>query len=133
MATKLSSEELLKTFESMTVLELSEFLKAFEEKFEVTAAAPVAAVAVAGGGDAAAAEEQDEFDVVLTAAGDRPRCRPNCSAALCWQGISRGCPESPVSARSRPNAWCWNYGTRSPPWLNRCSAFPSRRHPDRPR
>jgi large subunit ribosomal protein L7/L12 len=70
MATKLSSEELLEVFESMTVLELSEFLKAFEEKFDVTAAAPVAAVAVAAGGDAAA-EEKDEFDVVLTAAGDK--------------------------------------------------------------
>ena len=72
MATKLSSEELLEVFESMTVLELSEFLKAFEEKFDVTAAAPVAAVAVAGGGDAGgAAEEKDEFDVMLIAAGDK--------------------------------------------------------------
>lgn len=71
MATKLSSEELLENFESMTVLELSEFLKAFEEKFDVTAAAPVAAVAVAGGGDAGAAEEQTEFDVMLVAAGDK--------------------------------------------------------------
>ncbi len=72
MASKLSSEELLETFESMTVLELSEFLKAFEEKFDVTAAAPVAAVAAApGGGDGGGAEEQDEFDVVLAAAGDK--------------------------------------------------------------
>ena len=70
MATKLSSDELLGAFETMTVLELSEFLKAFEEKFEVTAAAPVAAVAVAAGGDAAA-EEQFEFDVMLTAVGDK--------------------------------------------------------------
>jgi large subunit ribosomal protein L7/L12 len=71
MATKISSEELLENFESMTVLELSEFLKAFEEKFDVTAAAPVAAVAVAGGGDAGASEEQTEFDVMLIAAGDK--------------------------------------------------------------
>ena len=72
MATKLSSEELLEVFESMTVLELSEFLKAFEEKFDVTAAAPVAAVAVAAGGDAGGgAEEKDEFDVMLVAAGDK--------------------------------------------------------------
>jgi large subunit ribosomal protein L7/L12 len=70
MATKLSSEELLGVFETMTVLELSEFLKAFEEKFDVTAAAPVAAVAVAAGGEAAA-EEKFEFDVVLMAAGDK--------------------------------------------------------------
>jgi large subunit ribosomal protein L7/L12 len=72
--TKLSTDELIATFEGMTVLELKEFLDAFEEKFEVTAAAPVAvAAAPAAGGDggagAAAAEEKDEFDVVLTAAG----------------------------------------------------------------
>ena len=71
---KTTTDKLLETFEEMTVLELSEFLKAFEEKFEVTAAAPVAVAAVAaGGGDAAAPaeEEKDEFDVVLTAAGDK--------------------------------------------------------------
>ena len=71
---KMTTEELLGAFEDMSVLELSEFLKAFEEKFEVTAAAPVAVAAVAGGaGDAGAAaeEEKDEFDVVLTSAGDK--------------------------------------------------------------
>jgi large subunit ribosomal protein L7/L12 len=70
---KTTTEKLLETFEEMTVLELSEFLKAFEDKFEVTAAAPVA-VAVAGGGEEAAAEaveEQDEFNVVLTGAGEK--------------------------------------------------------------
>ena len=69
---KTSTDDLLKSFETMTVLELSEFLKAFEEKFEVTAAAPMA-VAVAGGGDGggAAAEEKDTFDVVLAAVGDK--------------------------------------------------------------
>jgi large subunit ribosomal protein L7/L12 len=68
MATK---EEILDSISSMTVLELSELLKDFEEKFGVTAAAPVAVAAApgAGGGDAAAEEEQTEFDVVLTAAG----------------------------------------------------------------
>jgi len=74
MATKMSQEELLEVFESMTVLELSEFLKAFEEKFDVTAAAPVAvAAAVPGAGDGAGAaeEEKDEFDVVLAAVGDK--------------------------------------------------------------
>ena len=72
MATKLSSEELLEVFETMSVLELSEFLKAFEEKFDVTAAAPMAAMAMApAGGAAAAEEEKDEFDVVLVAAGDK--------------------------------------------------------------
>lgn len=68
---KMTTEELLAQFEEMTVLELSEFSKAFEDKFEVTAAAPVAVAVAAGGGEAAAEEEQDEFDVVLTAIGDK--------------------------------------------------------------
>ncbi|MFI1464672.1 MULTISPECIES: 50S ribosomal protein L7/L12 [Nocardia] len=65
-------DELLETFGNMTLLELSDFVKKFEEKFEVTAAAPVA-VAAAGAAPAAAeaAEEQDEFDVVLEGAGDK--------------------------------------------------------------
>ena len=70
-----STAELLDVFKNMTVLELNDFLKAFEEEFGVTAAAPVAVAAApgagAGGGEAAAAEEQDEFDVVLTGAGDK--------------------------------------------------------------
>ena len=69
---KTTTEKLLETFEEMTVLELSEFLKSFEEKFDVTAAAPVAVAAVAVGGDAAdEVEEQDEFDVVLTGPGQK--------------------------------------------------------------
>jgi large subunit ribosomal protein L7/L12 len=73
MAT-MSTTELLDVFKNMTVLELNEFLKAFEEEFGVTAAAPVAVAAAApaaGGGGGEAAEEKDEFDVVLTAAGDK--------------------------------------------------------------
>ena len=70
---KMTTDELLSSFEEMTVLELKEFLDAFEEKFDVTAAAPMAvAAAPAAGGDGAAAageEEKDEFDVVLTDAG----------------------------------------------------------------
>jgi large subunit ribosomal protein L7/L12 len=69
-----STAELLDVFKNMTVLELNEFLKAFEEEFDVTAAAPVAVAAAApgGGGDAAApVEEKDEFDVILSAAGDK--------------------------------------------------------------
>ena len=65
---KLSTEELLEAFKEMTLIELSEFVKKFEETFEVTAAAPVAVAGVAAAGGAApaeAAEEQDEFDVVL--------------------------------------------------------------------
>lgn len=69
---KLSQDDLLAQFEDMTLLELSGFVKAFEEKFDVTAAAAVAAPA-AGGGAAAteAVEEQDEFDVILTGAGEK--------------------------------------------------------------
>jgi large subunit ribosomal protein L7/L12 len=70
---KLSTDELLGAFKEMTLLELSEFVKQFEEVFDVKAAAPVAvAAAPAGGaGEAAAVEEQDEFDVILEAAGDK--------------------------------------------------------------
>jgi len=73
MPTKLKSKDLLEAFEEMSVLELSEFLKAFEEKFDVTAAAPVAvAAAPAGGGDGAgAAEEKDDYDVMLTEVGQK--------------------------------------------------------------
>jgi large subunit ribosomal protein L7/L12 len=73
---KLSSADLLDAFKEMTLLELSEFVKSFEETFDVKAAAPVAAAGVAapagaGGGEAEQAEEQDEFDVILEAAGDK--------------------------------------------------------------
>ncbi len=72
---KLSTEELLEAFKEMTLIELSEFVKQFEETFGVTAAAPVAVAAApgAGGGaaDAPAEEEKDEFDVILVAAGDK--------------------------------------------------------------
>lgn len=73
---KLSTEELLEQFKGLTLIELSEFVKAFEETFEVTAAAPVAVAAAApaaggaAGGDAGA-EEKDSFDVVIEAAGDK--------------------------------------------------------------
>ncbi|WNI17255.1 50S ribosomal protein L7/L12 [Actinacidiphila sp. ITFR-21] len=69
---KLSQAELLEQFETLTLIELSEFVKAFEEKFDVTAAAPVAAVGPVGPGVVAeAVEEQDEFDVILTGAGEK--------------------------------------------------------------
>jgi large subunit ribosomal protein L7/L12 len=68
----MTKEEILEGIANLTVLELSELLSDFEEKFGVTAAAPVAvAAAPAGGGDAPAAEEKDAFDVVLTGAGDK--------------------------------------------------------------
>ena len=73
---KLSTDELLDVFKEMTLLELSDFVKQFEETFGVTAAAPVAVAAApaagaAGGGEAAAEEEQDEFDVILESAGEK--------------------------------------------------------------
>ncbi|MFJ3235446.1 50S ribosomal protein L7/L12 [Streptomyces sp. NPDC086787] len=69
---KLSQEDLLAQFEEMTLIELSEFVKAFEDKFDVTAAAAVAVAGPAGPAAAAeAVEEQDEFDVVLTGAGEK--------------------------------------------------------------
>ena len=69
---KLSTTELLESFKEMTLIELSEFVKQFEETFDVTAAAPAAVVAAAPGAAAAApVEEQDEFDVVLEGAGDK--------------------------------------------------------------
>lgn len=70
-----TQEEILESIANLSVLELSELLKAFEEKFGVTAAAPVAVAAAgaapAGGGDAGAEDEQDEFDVILVAAGEK--------------------------------------------------------------
>lgn len=70
---KMSTDDLLDAFKEMTLLELSEFVKKFEEVFEVTAAAPVAVAAAgpAGGAPAEAAEEQSEFDVILEDAGDK--------------------------------------------------------------
>jgi large subunit ribosomal protein L7/L12 len=73
---KISTDDLLEAFKEMTLLELSEFVKQFEETFDVKAAAPVAvaagpAAAGAGGSEAEQAEEQDEFDVILEAAGDK--------------------------------------------------------------
>ncbi|GGA69776.1 50S ribosomal protein L7/L12 [Pseudoclavibacter endophyticus] len=72
---KLTTEELIEAFKELTLIELSEFVKKFEETFEVTAAAPVAvagaAPAAAGGDEAAAEEEQTEFDVILESVGDK--------------------------------------------------------------
>jgi large subunit ribosomal protein L7/L12 len=71
---KISTDDLLDTFKEMTLLELSEFVKQFEDTFDVKAAAPVAVAAPAAGGAGAAAEapeEKDEFDVILEGAGDK--------------------------------------------------------------
>ncbi len=71
---KLSTDELIDAFKNLTLVELSDFVKAFEETFDVTAAAPVAVAAVApagGAGEGAEEEEQDEFDVILETIGDK--------------------------------------------------------------
>ena len=70
---KLTAEELIEAFKELTLVELNDFVKKFEEEFDVEAAAPVAAVAAApaAAGEAAAEEEKDEFDVVIEAAGDK--------------------------------------------------------------
>lgn len=70
---KLTTEELLEAFKELSLIELSEFVKAFEEAFDVTASAPaaVAVAAPAAGGDAGAAEEKDEFEVILESAGEK--------------------------------------------------------------
>ncbi|MEV7605388.1 50S ribosomal protein L7/L12 [Paenarthrobacter sp. NPDC089322] len=68
---KLSNEELIEAFKELTIIELSEFVKLFEETFEVTAAAVAVAGPAAGGAGAEAAEEKTEFDVILEAAGDK--------------------------------------------------------------
>ncbi|MFF1306386.1 50S ribosomal protein L7/L12 [Streptomyces sp. NPDC058307] len=68
---KLSQEDLLAQFEEMTLIELSEFVKAFEDKFDVTAAAAVAAAPVGPSAAAPVEEEKDEFDVILTGAGEK--------------------------------------------------------------
>ncbi|HEY7796237.1 MAG TPA: 50S ribosomal protein L7/L12 [Microbacteriaceae bacterium] len=67
---KMSTEDLLAAFEEMTLIELNDFVKAFEDKFEVTAAAPVAVAAAGAPAAAEAAEEKDEFDISLDAVGD---------------------------------------------------------------
>jgi len=68
---KLSTDELLSAFEELTLIELSDFVKAFEDKFDVTAAAPVAAAAAGPAAAAEVVEEKTEFDVILEAAGDK--------------------------------------------------------------
>lgn len=68
---KLTTEELLEQFAGLTLIELSEFVKAFEEKFDVTAAAPVAVAGAGGAGAVEEVEEKDSFDVILEAAGDK--------------------------------------------------------------
>jgi large subunit ribosomal protein L7/L12 len=68
---KMTADQLIEAFKELTLIELSDFVKKFEEEFDVTAAAPVAVAAAGGAAPAEAVEEKDEFDVVLEAAGDQ--------------------------------------------------------------
>lgn len=110
---KLTTDQLLDAFKELTLIELSEFVKKFEETFEVTAAAPVA-VAAAGGGGAAApaeeAEEKDSFDVILEAAGDKKIQVIKEVRALTSLGLGEakalvdGAPSTVLEAASKENA-----------------------------
>lgn len=111
---KYTNDELLEAFGEMTLVELSEFVKAFEEKFDVEAAAPVAAVAAVAGAAAPAEEEKDEFDVILSAVGDKK-----------IQVIKLSAP-SPTSAWPRPRLL--STALRRP-----SSRRPRRKMPRRPR
>src|SRR5690625_3075323 len=110
---KLTTEELIEAFKELTLIELSEFIKEFEEVFEVTAAAPVAVAAAGGaaGGDAApAAEEKDEFNVVLEAAGDKKIAVIKEVRALTSLGLKEakelvdGAPKAVLEAASKEDA-----------------------------
>ena len=93
---KLSNDELIEAFKEMSLIELSDFVKLFEETFDVTAAAPAAvAVAAPAAGDAPAAEEKDEFEVVLESAGDK-------KIAVVKAVTPRPPPSSPPRRRKTP-------------------------------
>ena len=107
---KYTNDELLEAFGEMTLVELSEFVKAFEEKFDVEAAAPVAAVAAAPAAGAAAEEEKDEFDVILSAVGDKKiqvikavRAITNLGLAEA-KGVVEGAPKTLKEAVSKDEA-----------------------------
>ena len=132
---KLSTDELLEQFKEMSLIELSEFVKQFEETFGVTAAAPVAvAAAPAAGGGAGAAEEsaeQDEFDVILEEAGDKKIQVIKEVRTLTNLGLKEakdlvdGAPKpksrpssmsssrQPATRRSRSSRWC----AKQPAWV----------------
>ncbi len=118
---KMSTEEMLDAFKEMSLLELSEFVKAFEETFEVTAAAPVAVAAAAapaaGGGDAGAAggEDKDEFDVILEADGGN-----KIAVIKEVRGLT--------SLDSRRPRTSWK-ALRSPSWRRSTRRRPKRRRP----
>lgn len=109
---KLTNEELIEAFKEMTLIELSEFVKQFEEVFDVTAAAPVAVAAAGGaaGGDAPAAEEKDEFDVILESVGSAKIAVIKEVRALTGLGLKEakdlvdGAPKPVLEAASKEDA-----------------------------
>lgn len=109
---KLTNEELIEAFKEMTLIELSEFVKQFEEVFDVTAAAPVAVAAAGGaaGGEAAAAEEKDEFDVILESVGSAKIAVIKEVRALTGLGLKEakdlvdGAPKPVLEAASKEDA-----------------------------
>lgn len=110
---KLTAEELIDAFKELTLVELSDFIKKFEEEFDVEAAAPVAAVAAApaaGGAEGAAAEEQTEFDVILEAAGDKKVQVIKAVKAITGEGLKdtkdkvEGAPTTILSGVSKEDA-----------------------------
>lgn len=109
---KLSKDELIEAFKEMTLIELSEFVKQFEEVFDVTAAAPVAVAAAGGaaGGEAAAAEEKDEFDVILESVGSAKIAVIKEVRALTGLGLKEakdlvdGAPKPVLEAASKEDA-----------------------------
>ena len=98
---KYTNDELLEAFGEMTLVELSEFVKAFEEKFDVEAAAPVAAVAAAPAAGAAAEEEKDEFDVILSAVGDKKIQVIKAVRAITNLGLAKAKKEDAEKAKSQ--------------------------------
>ena len=111
---KYTNDELLEAFGEMTLVELSEFVKAFEEKFDVEAAAPVAAVAAAPAAGAAAEEEKDEFDVILSAVGDKKIQVIKAVRAITSLGLAEakalvdGAPKAVLENRFRTcNCYCY--------------------------
>ena len=108
---KLSNDELIEAFKEMSLIELSDFVKLFEETFDVTAAAPAAvAVAAPAAGDAPAAEEKDEFEVVLESAGDKKIAVVKAVKALTGLGLKEakdlveGAPKAVKEAVSKAEA-----------------------------
>ena len=109
---KLTNDELIEAFKEMTLIELSEFVKQFEEAFDVTAAAPVAVAAAGGaaGGEAAAAEEKDEFDVILESVGSAKIAVIKEVRALTGLGLKEakdlvdGAPKPVLEAASKEDA-----------------------------